>query len=143
MAGGHKIDHARLVIRRQPCVRRQSEDASVLSGMLDSVSMKLEHAADFKRACAASGKDPFEVILTEAHLPDGTWRDILALFADANEPPLVIVTSRVADEHLWAEVLNLGGYDVLAKPFHEQEVRHVLTSAGNQSERYACTSRVG
>ena len=41
----------------------------------------------------------------------------------------LIVTSRLADASLWAEVLNLGGYDLLAKPFNRQEVRHVLTSA--------------
>ena len=43
-------------------------------------------------------------------------------------PPLV-VTSRLADDYLWSEVLNLGGWDVLAKPFRQQEVLYVLDSA--------------
>jgi DNA-binding response OmpR family regulator len=34
----------------------------------------------------------------------------------------LIVTSRLADEKLWAEALNLGAYDVLAKPFDRQEL---------------------
>ncbi len=29
----------------------------------------------------------------------------------------LIVTDRLANEALWSEVLNLGGYDVVAKPF--------------------------
>jgi FixJ family two-component response regulator len=37
-------------------------------------------------------------------------------------PPLLIVTSRLADARLWAEALNLGAYDVLAKPFDATEV---------------------
>jgi len=41
-------------------------------------------------------------------------------------PPLLIVTSRLADERLWAEVLNLGAHDVLAKPFNAEEVVRVL-----------------
>jgi DNA-binding response OmpR family regulator len=41
-------------------------------------------------------------------------------------PPDLIVASRLADEYLWAEVLNLGGYDVLAKPFNAEEVRRVV-----------------
>jgi hypothetical protein len=45
------------------------------------------------------------------------------------------VISRLADEYLWAEVLNLGGHDVLAKPLRQAEVlwvfRHVF-------ERTAC-----
>jgi hypothetical protein len=43
--------------------------------------------------------------------------------------PLLIVASRLADEYLWAEVLNLGGHDVLAKPFQGAEVQWVLESA--------------
>jgi FixJ family two-component response regulator len=39
------------------------------------------------------------------------------------------VTSRLADEYLWAEVLNLGGYDVLAKPLDKQEVSRTLNLA--------------
>jgi hypothetical protein len=30
------------------------------------------------------------------------------------DPPVLIVTSRLADEYLWAEALNPGAYDVLA-----------------------------
>jgi FixJ family two-component response regulator len=39
------------------------------------------------------------------------------------------VTSRLADEYLWAEALNLGAYDVLAKPFDTSEVMRVVASA--------------
>ena len=45
------------------------------------------------------------------------------------DPPVLIVTSRLADEYLWAEALNLGAYDVLAKPFDASEVIRVLYSA--------------
>ena len=44
-------------------------------------------------------------------------------------PPLIIVTSRLADERLWAEVLNLGGFDVLSRPYDAREVRHVIAQA--------------
>lgn len=35
----------------------------------------------------------------------------------------------MADERLWAEVLNLGGYDVLPTPFEPDEVTRVCTGA--------------
>jgi hypothetical protein len=41
----------------------------------------------------------------------------------------MIVTSRLADERLWAEVLNLGGYHLLAKPFDASEVVRVVGTA--------------
>jgi hypothetical protein len=44
------------------------------------------------------------------------------------KPPQLVVTSRLADAYLWSEVLNLGGFDVLAKPLMEKEVRQVLDS---------------
>ena len=38
---------------------------------------------------------------------------------------------------LWAEVLNLGGYDVLAQPFDELEVRRVVALAGGPPETFS------
>jgi DNA-binding response OmpR family regulator len=42
------------------------------------------------------------------------------------DSPVLIVSSRTADERLWAEVLNLGAYDVLVKPFDPTEVSRVV-----------------
>jgi DNA-binding response OmpR family regulator len=69
------------------------------------------------------------VILCESELPDGNWRDLLAAVAELQCPPLMIVTSQFADECLWAEVLNLGGYDVLPKPFDSLEVIWLMSMA--------------
>jgi len=69
------------------------------------------------------------VILCESELPDGNWKGLLSALTGMQNPPLMIVTSRLADEYLWAEVLNLGGYDVLAKPFNSIEVIQVMSMA--------------
>ena len=60
---------------------------------------------------------------------DGNWRRLLEEFRGLPEPPYLIVTSRLADDRLWSEALNLGAYDVLAKPFDRNEVVRVLTMA--------------
>ena len=52
----------------------------------------------------------------------------ISLFPD---PPLLIVTSGLADARLWAEALNLGTYDVLAKPFDATEVIRIVRLACN------------
>jgi DNA-binding response OmpR family regulator len=54
---------------------------------------------------------------------------LLAEVSTLPDAPLLIVTSRLADEQLWAEALNLGAYDVLAKPFDTEEVIRVLSLA--------------
>jgi DNA-binding response OmpR family regulator len=45
----------------------------------------------------------------------------------------------LADEALWAEVLNLGGYDVLTKPFDPKEVHHAVSMACGFRRRKSAT----
>jgi DNA-binding response OmpR family regulator len=69
-------------------------------------------------------------VLSECVLPEGkTWKDLLRAVEALRNPPPLIVTSRLADECLWAEVLNLGGYDLLMKPFDATEVFRVVSLA--------------
>jgi len=68
-------------------------------------------------------------------LADGTWQKVLSEFGDLPSPPMFIVTSRLADERLWSEALNLGAYDVLAKPLHTKEVLHGVGLAGHLWKR--------
>jgi DNA-binding response OmpR family regulator len=44
-------------------------------------------------------------------------------------PPRLILTSEIDDERLWAEVLNLGGFDVLLKPLDPKELFRVASMA--------------
>ena len=69
------------------------------------------------------------IVLCERDLGKDSWRDLYSEVARLPQPPCFIVTSRMADEYLWAEVLNLGAYDVLAAPFDSTEVGRVLHSA--------------
>lgn len=76
------------------------------------------------------------VIICESDLPNGDWKNMLEELAQAAAAPHLIVTSRLADQYLWAEVLNLGGYDVLEKPFDAQEVRRIVTLAQRHWENH-------
>ena len=77
--------------------------------------------------------------IAERALPCGDWRDLFAARQVVPHHPLLVVTSRLADGHIWVEVLNLGGHDVLAKPFRAAEVQWVLESGwriwANNSKR--------
>lgn len=53
----------------------------------------------------------------------GELLEQISLFPD---PPLLIVTSRLADERLWAEAVNLGAWDVLAQPFDAEETTRII-----------------
>jgi DNA-binding NtrC family response regulator len=66
------------------------------------------------------------VVMCDQHLPDGTWKDLVDAAESLQDPPTLVVTSRIADERLWAEVLNLGAYDLLARPFNRNEVERTV-----------------
>ena len=72
-------------------------------------------------------KHNIAVVLCEADVQRRTWVDLLESFRDVPHPPSLIVASRLADERLWAEALNLGAWDVLAKPFNHIEVIRELS----------------
>jgi DNA-binding response OmpR family regulator len=83
------------------------------------------------------------IVICERDLPDGTWKDILQALDTLSDHPFLIVMSRLADDHLWVEVLNLGGYDVLAKPLDHKEVVRAIESAWrNWSQRQQHRKRV-
>ena len=77
------------------------------------------------------------VVLSEKDLPPHSWIDILDVIHYMRDAPALIVTSRLADERFWAEVLTLGAYDVLAKPFDRDEVlRSVSLAWLNWHQKY-------
>ena len=65
---------------------------------------------------------PSGVVMCDVELPDGNWKTALNQLAPKTVPMPLIVASRLADDKLWAEVLNRGGSDVLALPFDHREV---------------------
>ena len=78
---------------------------------------------------------PPPIIICDRDLPDGNWKCFFQETETLPRPPRFVVCSRLADEYLWAEALNLGGYDVLATPFDAQEVIHVVTGASDSWRR--------
>jgi DNA-binding NtrC family response regulator len=69
------------------------------------------------------------VVITDTRLPDGSWKDILNSLDRLWNRPQLIVADRLASEALWAEVLNLGAYDLLAMPFDLTEIQRVVSRA--------------
>lgn len=104
-------------------------DARRLSRMLHSLPLDLHHAESLQQARAKLQQEEYEVILTEAALPDGRWLDVLHLAREQHQEIEVIVTDPQADTRFWAEALNMGAYDLLAQPFYEPEVRRILYNA--------------
>jgi DNA-binding response OmpR family regulator len=112
-------------------------------GMILSVSSKQDDHASLERIFQGCGWDLLKndtlassfsalqgttvsIVICEDNLFPGTWREMLTHILRLDDPPLVIVTARLADERLWAEALNLGAQDVLSTPFDATEVIRIV-----------------
>lgn len=89
----------------------------------------LSQARTLASARTALERAMYSIVLCERDLEPGSWRELLQSTQRLAIPPFLIVTSRHADDYLWAEALNLGAYDVLAKPFCPSEVNRVVNLA--------------
>jgi DNA-binding NtrC family response regulator len=113
------------------------EDHAALKQILNVLKFKVKTSATLASALAVLRKNLFPIVVVERDLAPGSWRDLLEHAVRLPAPPLLIVTSRLADERLWAEAINIGAYDVLAKPFEVQEVCRVVEAAWRHwSERH-------
>jgi DNA-binding response OmpR family regulator len=74
-------------------------------------------------------REPVSIVMCDGDRAQLAWRELLQRLAMLPRPPLQIVTSRLANDRLWAEALNLGAYDVLARPFDAAEVLRTLSMA--------------
>jgi DNA-binding response OmpR family regulator len=105
------------------------EDHSSLRYILHNDGWLINRCKTLREAAGYLQCQAPSVVICERDLPDGTWKDALHFAERLPNPPLLLITSRHADDNLWAEVLNLGGYDVLMKPFDRAEVTRVVGMA--------------
>lgn len=90
---------------------------------------RLFEARDRRHALECLAKNPVHVVIAESELPAWNWKRILSDLRRLAPVPQLVVTSRTADDYLWAEVLNVGGFDVLPQPLERDEVERVIASA--------------
>ncbi|MGA3073844.1 MAG: response regulator [Bryobacteraceae bacterium] len=100
-----------------------------LRNILTPPQWEIREAATYREAVRILDNRRIAVTICDTEIEDGNWQVLLADLQNRANPPNLIVSSRLADERLWAEVLNLGGYDVLVQPFDRGEVLRVARMA--------------
>jgi two-component system response regulator PrrA len=110
----------------------RAEDIAFLRGVFGNANWTLYEAPTVHQAIVHMEGGALDLIITDRDLPEGGWRRLLDALKPMPVAPLLIVTSRLTDEYLWAEVLNEGGYDVLAQPFDHDEVVRVISAAARR-----------
>jgi DNA-binding response OmpR family regulator len=134
-AGARPVEVAPLLL-----VSPYAADHILIPRFLADSGWQCRHCLTGQQAVDLLARSRIGVVLCERDQPDGSWRDVLEAAQCQQAPPSVIVCSRLADESLWVEVLSLGGYDVLVKPFDHEEVIRVVQAAW-RSWKWACGKR--
>ena len=106
-----------------------SQDHLTLQSIISHSKWVLRTTSTYAEALEILREDLMPVVITERDLPPYSWKDVLTKLASMTNPPRLIVASDNADASLWGEVLNLGAYDVLPKPFESAELFPSVSSA--------------
>ncbi len=105
-------------------------DRLLVNQVFQRAGWRLLEVRDRRQALHCLGQHPVQVVIAESNLPKWDWKHVLRDLRRLMQPPQLVVTSRTADDFLWAEALNMGAYDVLARPFAAEEVERVVAAAG-------------
>ena len=117
-------------------VSRTPSDHTALSRLLPGPQWHVYRAGTAVSAMTSLDRlRPVPIVVCERDLLPDTWQELLLQIVFLPDPPVFIVASRFADDYLWAEALNLGAYDVLAKPFNITELTRSLSLAWLRSQR--------
>ena len=105
-----------------------NDDRAYLKGILES-DWTVVASSTVASALSVLREIPIPIVICDCDVSAGTWGEMLHHLLCLSDPPLMIVTSCLPDKGLWAEALNLGAWDVLAKPFDADEVIRVVDIA--------------
>ena len=104
----------------------RSDEAS-LRQILVGPFWRVTFVRDMERAESVLARTAVGVVICDSAVDAGAgWKAALRLVSGMRRPPLLIVTGPPSDSDLWSEVISLGGYDMLLKPFCADEVSRVL-----------------
>jgi DNA-binding NtrC family response regulator len=118
---------------------QHQQDRKALSSIFGNTRWKLDTASSLKEVETQLSRGHHRIVVSDCRVADATWREVFERLGSYDHKPLLIVSSAHADDSLWAEVLNAGAYDVLAKPFDSQEVYRVISLAWRHPvERRSC-----
>jgi len=105
------------------------EDHQVLAEFFPSPEWTVLAADCLPPAVSSFQQNEIAVVVCERDLAQASWVDVLGQVQLWPNPPSLIVTSRFADNIFWVEALNLGAWDVLAKPLARRELVRSVKSA--------------
>jgi two-component system response regulator AtoC len=101
----------------------------LLTKMLVHEGYEVVTAGDGEEALALLGEDAFDLVLSDVRMPRLDGWGFLGALSERNRPPVVIMMSAYGDRDTALNVMKLGAYDYVSKPFTTDDVLLTLRKA--------------
>ena len=107
----------------------QKADRISLAGVFSHSNWKLDVCETLREARVRLPERGSGVVICDSVVPDGDWQDLLSALPAKEPSPRLIVALATPDPRVWAEIIDLGGYDAIVKPFEREEVVRIVSLA--------------
>lgn len=114
---------------RLVAITENPDDAENLHQIAASYGWSISIVASSQAAIALLKRQPTPLVLCDRDITGEAWRDVLAKICALPEAVCILLASCVVDDYLWNQVIRHHGYDVVAKPFHPDELRRAVNFA--------------
>lgn len=104
-------------------------DRAALPPYLENPRYLLRFAGSAVEAARVLRENPVAVVVMEAQVANATWRDLMDAIRRSGGHSRLIVFDPRADEALWVDVLDGGGFDVILKPGGGRQLRDSVQTA--------------
>jgi len=101
----------------------------LLRSAIEDVGWEIFRAHSITDGLSTLVNHKINTIVTSCELEDGSWLEMINALQPCRNAPRVLVAWSHADNRLWLDVLEHGGYDLLAIPFDRNEIVRLTSSA--------------
>jgi CheY-like chemotaxis protein len=105
------------------------DDSGTLLRIAQDYRWRISIVATSGAAIAALDEQPTPLVICDRDLRGEDWKEVLARIAALPQAVCVLLASAVVDDYLWRQVIRHHGYDVVSKPFQQEELRRAVTFA--------------
>ncbi len=110
-------------------ITEKPDDSAALRQIAQDYRWRISIVPSSTAAIAALDGQPTPLVICDRDLSSEDWRDVLAKIASLPQAVCVLLASAVVDDYLWRQVIRHHGYDVVSKPFQQEELRRAVTFA--------------
>jgi DNA-binding NtrC family response regulator len=110
-------------------VTSRAEDVAELNSILEGTPWELTNASRGEDVGAALKAASVPILLFDRDTASESWQKTMRDLIKLRRGACVVLLSNVADQYLWEEVVQHGGFELLSRPFRKELVLSTLVFA--------------